>query len=140
MSSKAVFAGLVFDENDQPCEVAYVGPEACYVINDAGFRRHIASETVDRQVLALMKEQITGNEGLISEQAAKMLGSEDIFSRAMIENQLKNMDQQLDLIIQSGIPEDSRTYLGMVGFKVVIDLHGGVIRVDQPGAISPDEE
>ena len=140
MSSKAVFEGLVFDENDRPCEVTYVGPEACYVVNDAGFRRHIASETVDRQVLALMKDQITGNEGLISEQAAKMLGSEDIFSQAMIENQLKNIDQQLDLIIQSGIPEDSRTYLGMVGFKVVIDLHGGVIRVDQPGSIAPDEE
>ena len=140
MSSKAVFSGLVFDENDQPCEVVYVGSEACYVVDDAGFRRHIASDLVDRQVLALMKNQITGNEGLISEQAAKMLGSEDIFSKAMIENQLKNIDQQLELLIQSGIPEDSRTYLGMVGFKVIIDLHGRIIRVDQPGAISPDEE
>jgi hypothetical protein len=63
-----------------------------------------------------------------------MLGTEDIFSRAMLESQLKNIDKQFDAILESGIPEEGRAFMGMAGFKVVIDLHGQVIRLDQPAA------
>ncbi len=129
-----LFAGLVIDENDQPVEVAQIGGEPMYVVNDAGFRRHIPAELVDRQVLALMKDQITGHEDLISEQTAKMLGQDDIFSRAIIDKQLKNIDQQLEALLKSGIPEAGRQYMGMMGFKVVINFHGDVIRLDQPSA------
>jgi hypothetical protein len=31
-----------------------------------------------------------------------------------------------------------RAYLGMMGFKVVVNVHGEVVRVEQPGA--GDEE
>ncbi len=133
-----LFAGLVVDENDQAVDVKTVGGESMYVINDAGFRRHIPAEQVDRQVLALMKEQINGHEDLIGEQTAKMLGQDDIFSRAIIGNQLKNIDQQLENLLKSGIPESGRAYMGMMGFKVVINFHGEVIRLDQPGAISEE--
>lgn len=133
-----LFAGLVIDENDQAVDVAHIGDEAMYVVNDAGFRRHIPAEVVDRQVLALMKEQITGHEDLISEQTSKMLGQDDIFSRAMIDNQLKNIDQQLEALLKSGIPEAGRQYMGMMGFKVVINFHGDVIRLDQPSAVSDE--
>lgn len=133
-----LFAGLVIDENDQAVEVAHIGDEAMYVVNDAGFRRHIPSEVVDRQVLALMKDQITGHEDLISEQASKMLGQDDIFSRAIIDNQLKNIDQQLEALLKSGIPEAGRQYMGMMGFKVVINFHGDVLRLDQPSAASDE--
>ena len=129
-----LFAGLVIDENDQPVQVAQIGGEPMYVVNDAGFRRHIPAELVDRQVLALMKDQITGHEDLISEQTAKMLGQDDIFSRAIIDKQLKNIDQQLEALLKSGIPEAGRQYMGMMGFKVVINFHGDVIRLDQPSA------
>jgi hypothetical protein len=138
MSKKALFAGLVVDENDRAVETTTVGDEAFYVINDAGFRRHIPAEQVDRQVLGRMQEMMKGSEGLISEQTAKMLGQEDIFTKALIEQQLKNMDKQFDALMQQGIPEEGRAYLGMLGFKVVINLHGEVIRVDQPSA--PDDE
>jgi hypothetical protein len=47
---QALFAGLVFNEEDEPAQVAYVGNEPSYVIVDAGFRRHVESEYVDRQV------------------------------------------------------------------------------------------
>ncbi|MBI3739221.1 MAG: hypothetical protein HY258_09270 [Chloroflexi bacterium] len=134
MSAKALFAGLVVDENDRAVETATVGDEAFYVIDDAGFRRHIPAEQVDRQVLAQMQDMMKGSEGLISEQAAKMMGQENIFTKAMIENQLKNMDQQFDALMQQGIPESGRAYLGMLGFKVVINYHGEVLRVDQPSA------
>ena len=137
---KQLFAGLVFDENNRPAETAYVGDEPCYVVDDAGFRRHIPSEQVDRQVLSQMQELIKGSENLVSEQAAKMLGQDDLFSVAAIATQLKNMDKQFDNMLQVGLPEDARAYLGMLGFKIIINVHGDVIRVEQPGAISDDGE
>jgi hypothetical protein len=133
MPRLALFPGLVFDEADRPAEVAYVGAEPCYVVDDAGFRRHIPAEQVDRQVLDEIKNLIKGNEGLLSEQTAKMLGSEDPFSMAMIANQLKNIDQQFEQLFEIGIPEEMRAYLGMTGFKVVIDYHGNVLHMEQPG-------
>jgi hypothetical protein len=104
------------------------------VVNDNGFLRHIPSEQVDRKVLELMRQQISGNEDMLSEQAAKMLGMDDIFSKAMLENQLKNMDKQFDAILETGIPEESRAFMGMAGFKIVINYHGEVLRLDQPAA------
>ena len=137
---KALFEGLVIDEDGDLATVAYVGGEPCYVVNDAGFRRHIPSEQVDRQVLKLLGEQIEGHEEAISEQTAKMLGQEDIFTRAMLLNQLNQMDKQFDALLETGIPEDARAYMGMMGFKIVIDLHGEIIRVDQPSAPSGEDE
>jgi hypothetical protein len=140
MSPRPLFEGLVVDERDQMVEVAYVGDEPCYVVDDAGFLRHIPTEHVDRQVLQLMFEMIQGSEGLISEQAAKMLGQEDIFTKAMIESQLKQMDKQFENLLNTGIPEEGRAYMGMMGFRVQINVHGEVIEVNQPGMIDPNEE
>lgn len=132
MPRQPLFAGLVVDENSRPVETAYVGEDPCYVVDDAGFRRHILSEGVDRQVLEMMRQQISGHEDLLSEQTAKMLGTDDIFSKAMIENQIKNIDQQFENVLKTGIPEEGRAYMGMVGFRVVVNVHGDVVRVDQP--------
>lgn len=140
MTQKALFGGLVFDEHGRPAEVVYVGDEPCYVVDDAGFRRHIPAEQVDLQVLASMREMIAGHEDLLSEQTAKMLGSEDPFSVAAIENQLKNIDKQFDQLFETGIPEDGRAYMGMMGFKVRINVHGEVLEVEQPGMIADDDE
>jgi hypothetical protein len=140
MPRQALFAGLVIDEFDNPVDVAYVGDEPCYVVDDAGFHRHIPSEQVDRQVLEIMGNMMKGQEGPLAEQAAKMLGQDDIFSRAMIENQLKNMEEQFDAVLQNGIPEEGRAYMGMMGFRIRINVHGEVLEVEQPGSISPDEE
>lgn len=128
------------DEYDRPVEVTYVGDEPCYVVDDNGFRRHIPSEQVDQQVLEMMRESIEGHEDIISDQTAKMLGQEDIFSKAMIEAQIKNIDEQLDNLLDMGIPEDARAYMGMMGFRIRIDIHGEVIDVEQPGAIAPEDE
>ena len=138
MPRQPLFAGLVVDELDHLVETAYVGDEPMYVVNDQGFRRHIPSEQVDRQVLNLMRDQLRGNEDIIGEQAAKMLGQEDLFSRAIIQNQIKNIDQQLDQILETGIPESGRAYMGMMGFRVVINVHGEVVHVNQPGMIDDE--
>lgn len=139
MPKQPLFEGLIVDENDNPVETAYVGGEPCYVVNDAGFRRHIPSKDVDRQVLEQMSDMIAGHEDLLSKQAAKMLGQDDIFTQAMIENQLKQMEQQFDRILEAGIPEESRAYMGMTGFRIRIDVHGDVIEIDQPGMVDPNE-
>jgi hypothetical protein len=138
MPRQALFGGLVFDEFDHPLETGYVGDEPSYIMDDAGFHRYIPSEQVDRQVLGEIKSLIQGNEDFLSEQTAKMIGSEDPFSKAIIENQLKHIDQQFEQLFQIGIPEDMRAYLGMTGFKVVIDYHGQVLRVEQPGTASDE--
>lgn len=140
MPRQPLFAGLVVDEMDRAVEVAFVGDEPCYVVDDQGFRRHIPSEQVDKQVLTAMRDQVRGHEDILSEQTAKMLGQDDIFSRAMIEKQLKNIDQQLDQLLQNGIPEDGRAYMGMMGFRVVINVHGDVVRLDQPGVMGDGGE
>jgi hypothetical protein len=134
MPRQPLFIGLVMDENDHPAGTAFVGGEPCYVVDDAGFKRHIPSEQIDRQVLELIRQQIHGNEGLLSEQAAKMLGTNDIFSKAMLENQLKNINKQFDTIIENGIPEESRAFMGMSGFKVVVNVHGEILRLEQPSS------
>lgn len=140
MAKQALFSGLVVDENDNPVDVTFVGDDPCYVVDDAGFKRHIPSEHVDRQVLETMRDMIQGNEGLLAEQAGKMLGQDDPFSRAMIEKQLKEIDHQFDLVLQTGIPENGRAYMGMMGFQIRINHHGDVIDFVQPGMIDPDQE
>ncbi len=127
------------DENGKPAESAFIGSEPAYVVDDDGFRRHIPAEQVDRAVLNQMAELMKGSEDLLSEQTAKMLGQDDPFSKAMIENQLKNIDKQFDTIMQTGFPEEMRAYLGMMGFKIVINYHGDVLRVEQPGTSGGDE-
>ena len=140
MTRKALFSGLVVDENDQPVSTTTIGEEPCYIVDDAGFKRHIPAEQVDRAVLEMMRAQISGNEDMLTDHAAKMLGTEDIFSKALLESQLKNIDKQFEALLEAGIPEAGRAYMGMSGFKVVINVHGEVVRLDQPAASEEGDE
>jgi hypothetical protein len=135
LPKQAVFDGLVYDEYDHPVQTGFIGTDPCYIVNDEGFLRHILAEDIDRQVWQFMQGQIEGYEDLISEKAAEMLGQDDIFSKAAIENQLKNLDSQFDQLVQHGIPEESRLYLGMIGFRIIISIHGEVLEVIQPGIV-----
>ena len=139
MAKYAVFEGLVFDENDCVLETSFVGEEACYVVDDDGFKRHVPSEEVDHQVWAVLKESIEANKDVIADQTVKMIGQDDIFTHAIITNQLENVDQQIQQMMDHGLPENGRAYMGMLGFKVVINLHGEVIRVEQPTASAEEE-
>jgi len=140
MATKPLFDKLIVDEFDRPVTVAYVGDEPCYVIDDQGFQRHIPSRDVDLAVLHKIAEMMHGNESLLAELTAKQLGADDIFSRAIIEEKIKNIDSQFEQLLQTGIPEEGKAFLGMVGFKVRINVHGEVIELDQPGIISPDDD
>ncbi|MCJ7717322.1 MAG: hypothetical protein MUO54_12500 [Anaerolineales bacterium] len=139
MAKNPLFTGLVYDDNDQFVETTLVGEEPCYVVDDDGFKRHIPSEQVDRQVLNRFRELIEGNEEILSEQALKMIGQDDLFSRAIYIEQLKNIDKQFNQLLEAGYPEEVRAYMGMTGFKVIINHHGDVLEVEQPGMIEEDE-
>ena len=132
MAMKAIFEGLVFDENENPADVKNIGNEAFYVVDDDGFLRHIPAEDVDRQIIEQLKKQFDENKDAIIEQSAKLLGIEDPFSQAAMASKLGDFDQQYDLLKMVGIPENDRMFLGMAGFKVIIDIHGNLVEFHQP--------
>lgn len=137
---RALFEGLVFDTTDQPLAVTLVGDDPSYVLDDGGFLRHIPAEEVDRQVWDTITAGISGNEEFLSEQTAKMLGQDDIFSIAVIRQQLENSLNQFEQLRNTGLPEDMRNYLGMTGFRIVVDFHGEVVEIIQPAITHPEDE
>ena len=136
MARQAMFVGLVYDEYEKLVETAVVGHEASYVIDDDGFRRHIDAEQVDRQVLGFFLQQLEDNKEMAVEQALTMMGKDDLFTKAALDAELRNID--MDKIMAQGIPEQARNMLGMLGFRIIINFHGEVIRLDQPSM--PDSE
>ncbi|WP_423224263.1 hypothetical protein [Candidatus Amarolinea aalborgensis] len=130
----AFFAGLVQDEEGHAVEVVVVGEEAFYVVPDAGFRRHIAARQVDQQVLRILRGEIEAHRDLAVNSALQMLGRDDLFTKAAVDASIKNMDQ----VVDQSLPDEAKSWLGMLGFRIIINLHGDIVRVDMPGQI--DEE
>ncbi len=126
----ALFAGLVQDEEGNPVDVVMVGDVPNYVVEDAGFWRHVESEVVDRQVIEMLREQFMAHREIATEAMLQMLGKDDLFTKALIDASIKNMDQVLD----HGIPEGARAWLGMLGFRVILNTHGEVVELDMPEA------
>ena len=140
ISKHALFQGLIVNEADEPAGVAHIGEEAHYVINDVGFKRHVAAEAIDRAVLRDLRAQITQHQELVSDSTLKMLGQDDLFTKAMIDSSLKNIDAHMDQLLQQGLPSGARQWLGMLGFRIMVNHHGEVLKLDQPGIATPDDE
>ncbi len=136
MARQALFDGLVYDEWEQPVTATVIGGEAFYVVDDDGFLRHVNSEEVDRQVLGVFLEQLESNKDLAVEQMLNMMGKDDLFTKAAVDASLRNID--MNQIIAQGIPAQARDMLGMLGFRIVINVHGEVIGLHQPTA--PEDE
>jgi hypothetical protein len=135
MASQALFEGLVYDEFGSLVTVAYVGADAYYVVDDDGFHRHVLAETIDRHVLELFVEQLHANKDMAVTQALQMLGQDDLFTKAALDHSIQNINPEQ--IMEQGIPAQARDMMGMMGFRVVINVHGELISVEQPGA--PEE-
>ena len=45
----------------------------------------------------------------------------------------------MERLMQTGLPESGRAYLGMLGFKIIVNYHGEVLRVEQPALPAEDE-
>ena len=140
MSQRPLFEGLVFDPDGQPVGVGAVGGEAQYVVLDGGFKFHVPAAPVDRQVLGQLREQIMANQDAVTQGAMKMLGQDDLFTKAMIDSSLKNMDEHFNRLIEQGLPAETRAYLGMLGFRITLNYHGEVTGLDQPGLAGGSEE
>ncbi len=136
MSTKALFAGLVVDEAGRPLDVTMTGNEAQYVIDDDGFLRHIDAGQIDRQVLAAIQEQINANKDLVEQGLMQVMGSEDIFTKAMIDKSIENFDQ----VLERGLPDEARQWLGMMGFHITVNVHGEVIKMESPGVADDSDE
>jgi hypothetical protein len=128
-----LFSGLVYSEDGRRLDTTNVGDEPFYVMEDDGFRRHIHAREVDEAVLRDFWGLMQGHEKEVADQAARMTGQEDIFSRAVIQEQLAHPDRQIEQILHQEIPEDVRIWLGMMGLRIVLNYHGEVVRVEQPG-------
>jgi hypothetical protein len=136
MARTAMFPGLVFDEAGNPAEIAYVGEDACYVVNEDDFRRHIDAAQVDRAVLRFLREQVEDNREIAVQSMLEMMGQDDVFTKAAVESSINRMEDN----VGQPIPEDARQWLGMLGFRIVVDIHGNVIEVQLPaGGIEGDE-
>ena len=136
MSHQALFAGLVIDENNWPLDVAMIGGEAAYVIDDDGFRRHIDAAQIDRQVLTILQNQIKANKDAVEQGIMKVVGSDDLFTKAAIDKSIENFDQ----VLERGLPQDALQWLGLMGFRIVVNLHGEVLKLDQPGTIDESDD
>ncbi|MBN1872812.1 MAG: hypothetical protein JXA33_01165 [Anaerolineae bacterium] len=139
MKHVAVFEGLVVDEFDNPLAVTYIGDVPHYVVDDAGFLRHIPSEKVDRQVLEQMQENVLANRDLVVDGMMNFMGKDDLFTKAAVETSIAQMNEHIEQLFQTGIPEDARAWLGMMGFSIVINYHGDVITINMPEAVDYDE-
>jgi hypothetical protein len=136
MAQQALFEGLIYDEFERPVAAKRVGDEAFYIIDDDGFLRHIDAEEVDRQILGFFLQQLEDNKEMAVEQALSMMGKDDLFTKAAIDAQLRNID--MEQIMAAGIPLQAREMLGMLGFHVTIDLQGQVTDIHQPSAPGDD--
>jgi len=67
-----------------------------------------------------------------------MTGQDDIFSHAILEASLKNIDKQYEFLLDHGIPEETRAYLGLMGFRVVLDIRGNILKLEYPSAPSSE--
>lgn len=138
MAQQALFGGLVYDEYDNPVMTVVIGGEAQYVVDDDGFHRHIDAELVDRQILDFFLEQLAQNKDMAVEQAMEMMGQDDLLTKAAIDASLRNISA--DQIIAQGVPAQARDMLAMFGFRVIINIHGEVVRMDQPAAPEGGED
>lgn len=135
----AFFEGLVETEEGLPVTVRQVGDVSYYVIDDRGFLRHVEAAEVDRPVLAQFLAQLKEHPDEASEAMLRLLGQDDLFTKAMVDASIRNID--LDQVLAQRLPDEARRWLGMLGFRVVINIHGEVVRVELPAAPeSWDEE
>ncbi len=139
MARAAVFSGLIVNEIDEAVEVKYIGPDAYYVVDHEGFQRHIRSEDVDRQVLKTLQESVLANREAVVTGMLEYLGQSDLFTKAAVEASIGKMEEQMQQLLDAGLPQEARQWLGLMGFRVVINVHGEVLDVALPGAISDEE-
>lgn len=132
------FEDLVVTEDGAPVAVSYVGATPYYVVDDQGFRRHVEARPIDRAVLEQFLEQLMAHRDEASEAMLRLMGQDDLFAKAAVDATLDNIN--VEKLLDQALPAEARQWLGMLGFRVVINLHGDLVRVEMPAAPAEDEE
>ena len=127
---RAMFPGLVYNEEGERAEVVYIGGIAHYAIPDQGFVRHVEARRVDDVVIAQLKEQITSMQDEVVVGILQMLGKHDLFTKAAIDASIRNLDKS----IRQTDPNQWAPMLQLMGFRIVVDIHGEVVEVIYPTA------
>ena len=135
INSRALLEGLVYNEEVQPAQVVTIGGVAHYAIPDDGFLRHVEARGIDDAVLDALQEQVSGMQDELVTAILKMLQQDDIFTKAAVESSINNMEEA----VGNPIPAEARQYLGMLGFRVVIDDQGNVVDLSMPGGGAEEE-
>lgn len=135
-AQQALFSGLISNEEGEPVDVAYLGGEAFYVIPDGDFRRHVEAAGVDDQVLSILHERISGMQDAIVQGVLDFLGKDDLFTKASVDMALKNFEDGF----RRADPTQWKPWLGMMGFRVIVNVHGEVVDVQYPEQVIDDED
>ena len=125
---QALFPGLVYNEEGELAEVVYVGGVAHYAIPNDGFLRHVKAYEIDKVVIARLKERISDMQDEVVSGMLQMLGKDDIFTKAAIDASIRNLEQN----IRQSDSEQWVPWLHMLGFRVVVDVHGKVVDLIYP--------
>ena len=127
---RALFADLVFNEEEQPAKVVTIGNVPHYAVPDGDFLRHVEAEYVDRQIVEAIQERVRSMRDIVTEGVIHMLGEEDLFTRPSIEHAIEHMDR----ILEPGAVDvdELRTALWMTGFRATVDVHGDLVHLEMP--------
>jgi hypothetical protein len=126
-----LFADLVFNEDGELARAVTIGGEPFYAVPEDDFLRHVEAEQIDRQIVETLQERIKGMSELVTKGVIRMLGEEDLFTRAAIEHAIENMGSILE---PGAVDVDQlRTALWMAGFRAIVDVHGDLVRLELPG-------
>jgi hypothetical protein len=136
IEAQALFAGLVYNEQGLPAEVNYIGGVAHYAIPDDGFMRHVEAAHIDDTVIAHIKAQITSSQDQVVRGMMQMMGKDDLFTKAAIDASIRNMEQN----IRQSDSNQWLPWLRLMGFRVIVNLHGQVVQVIYPTQTDEDGE
>ena len=134
-NAQALFDGLVFNEAGEPAQVAYIGGVAHYAVPDDGFLRHVAARSVDDAVLDRLQEQVSSVQDELVAAVLRMLGKEDIFTKAALEASVRNLKDN----VRQSEPQQWAPMLRLMGFRIVVNVHGEVVEIIYPEQ-APEEE
>ena len=68
-----------------------------------------------------------------------MLGQDDLFTKARVDASYENLDEQMAPVMEEGLPEPVQAWLGMLGFRIVLDVHGQVVEVNAANVTDTDD-
>ena len=125
---KALCPGMVYSERGEAAKVAYIGKVAHYAIPDRGFWRHVAAYEVDRVVIAELKERISSVQNELMPAVLQMLGKEDLFTKAAVTASIRHLEEGM----HSSDSEEWVPFLQMLGFRIVVNVHGDVVEIVYP--------